>query len=85
MAITTTIRGKVTDQASKPQEDVIVMVTDGTHSFPDIAAVTNERGEFELPGIQSPGEYTLQFKKDNKSIIKKINLTDPSAKLNVIF
>ena len=80
-----TISGVVTDQSLQPQEDVIVMIIDGSHEFPDLAAVTNEKGQFQLPGLETPGDYTLQFKKDEKTQTKKIYVDKQPQELQVIF
>jgi iron complex outermembrane receptor protein len=51
------IVGRVTTPDGEPVVEAPVMITGGP-AHPDIAALTNERGEFRLTDLD-PGEYTL--------------------------
>jgi hypothetical protein len=53
------IRGTVTNLQGTPIEDVAVAIVEGTASYPEIAAMTNEKGEFGLGGLEN-GTYTVQ-------------------------
>jgi|GEM_PF-1760439 len=53
------IQGIVTNQQGKPIAGVAVAIVEGTASWPEIAAVTNEKGEFSLGNLAN-GSYTVQ-------------------------
>lgn len=52
------IRGKVVDRASAPVRGARVYFVSGPVSLPDIAAVADERGRFELTA-PVPGRYVV--------------------------
>lgn len=52
------IEGTVLDLDGQPLRDVPVMIQTSDQSHPDIAAVTDDRGNFRFDGLL-PGEYTL--------------------------
>lgn len=60
------IRGEIVDQFGRPRADVIVMIASSPNSHHDIAAVTNEQGEFFLGGLTS-GSYELHVNDGTKS------------------
>jgi hypothetical protein len=53
-----TIRGIVRDADNLPREDVNVIILDGLE-HPDLSAVTDEEGRFDLGGLQ-PGRYVIK-------------------------
>ena len=54
----TSVKGVLYKSATgTPVEGAIVMIAEGSHEHPDIAAQSDENG-FYLPDIQIPGTYT---------------------------
>lgn len=45
------IKGRVTDQAGTPISEATIVIASGTSPFPDIAALTDEQGKYQLSGI----------------------------------
>lgn len=54
-----TIEGVVSDTHNRPLEGATVVIVQGTASYPEIAAVTNEKGQFSLGSLEK-GTYTVQ-------------------------
>ena len=52
------ILGRVTDSAGEPVRDAVVMIVAATASHPDMAALTDDRGEYHLSGL-APGMYRV--------------------------
>jgi len=54
------IKGTVVDEQRKPLAEVIIGITATTASepYPEIAPITNEKGEFSYPELAA-GQYTL--------------------------
>jgi glutaredoxin len=65
-----TIAGRVTDQRGKPICCAAVAITSGTAPFPDIAASTNELGEYQFSNI-SEGTFEIAVHKEGYSVQKK--------------
>lgn len=57
------IIGRVTDKAQAPIPDAKVAIIKGTASYPDIAALTDENGEYDLEYI-STGTFTVAASKE---------------------
>ena len=55
------IEGKALDEQRQPLAEVVIVITATTarESYPEIAPVTNERGEFSFPELPT-GRYTLR-------------------------
>jgi hypothetical protein len=62
-----------------PVEGAIIMIAEGSHEHPDIAAQSDEQGTFYLPNIQLPGTYTLLINYSNESKRLTVNLTKDSV------
>ena len=65
-----TIAGRVTDERGKPISCVAVAITSGSAPFPDIAASTNEQGEYQFSNI-SEGTFEIAVHKKGYSVQKK--------------
>ena len=82
METRTSVKGILRTASGQPMKDAIVMISQGSHSFNDIAAVTNDSGEFYLSNIVVPGNYTLQINTDSGSVQKQVSLqSDQSISL----
>ncbi len=59
--------------AKTPIEDALVMITDGSTSFPEIAATTNSSGNVSLP-IYMEGNYRIKviYRNQEQSILLKV-------------
>jgi hypothetical protein len=77
---TASIKGMLYRSATGvPVEGAIVMIAEGSHEHPDIAAQSDEQGTFYLPNIQLPGTYTLLINYSNESKRLTVNLTKDSV------
>ena len=57
------IFGRVTNQEDRPIPEARVGVVEGTAPYPEIIALTDGNGEFELEGI-SPGNFKVEIAKE---------------------
>ena len=64
MPIIKSVKGTAYNQQGKPLTDAVVMITDGSHSFQDMASISNEKGEFYLDNLTLPGSYTNDGRRD---------------------
>ena len=62
-----------------PIEGAIVMIAEGSHEHPNIAAQSDEQGNFYLTNIQVPGTYTLLINYSNESKRLTVNITNDSV------
>jgi len=69
------IEGTVVDEQRKPLAEVVVVITATTasESYPEIAPVTNAKGEFGFPELPT-GQYTLRaaregFREQTKTVV----------------
>ena len=77
---TTSVKGVLYKSATgTPVEGAIVMIAEGSHEHPDIAAQSDENGMFYLPDIQIPGTYTLLINYSNESKRLTVNITEDSV------
>jgi protocatechuate 3,4-dioxygenase beta subunit len=60
----TSIYGVVRDESGRPLSGATVYIVAGTGSWLDIAALTNERGEYKLSGM-NPGSYAVSAHHEN--------------------
>ena len=75
----TSVKGVLYSSATgAPVEGAIVMIAEGSHEHPDIAAQSDENGTFYLPEIHIPGTYTLLINYSNESKRLKVNITNDS-------
>ncbi len=81
---TYSIEGVVTDQSGLPISGVMVAIVDGTSSYPDIAAVTNDKGEFSFGPLKS-GEYTVQAMREGQSKQVKASVKNENVKMTIRF
>jgi hypothetical protein len=79
MATQTSVKGILQDSAGRPVPNAVVMIVDGSHEFNDMAAVTNDSGEFALPNVMVPGRYVLQIQGESVTQTMEVNLLDSSA------
>lgn len=73
------VKGILQDATGRPLGNAVVMITDGSHEFNDMASVTNDSGEFYLSNVVVPGRYVLQIEGANQSKTKEVNLTDSTS------
>jgi hypothetical protein len=59
--MTTNISCKIVNSNNEPIVDAIVMVLNGSGSFSEMAAVTNEDGIAGLNNVTVPGDYRVQI------------------------
>jgi hypothetical protein len=85
MPITKSVKGTVYNLQGKPLTDAVVMITAGSHSFQDIACLSNEKGEFYLDNLILPGNYTIQINWQGASVNKTINLKETDSIFTVHF
>ena len=78
------IKGIVTNSNGQPISEVIVMVTDGPYEFPDIASVSNEKGEFFLSNLYVPGKYTLQFRNGDSSVTQSVQISSENEVVRIV-
>jgi hypothetical protein len=60
------IVGRVTTPEGEPVSEAAVMITGGP-AHPDIAALTNEQGEYRLTNLV-PGEYALLVNAEDRGL-----------------
>lgn len=76
---TTSVRGVVYKSATgNPVEGAIVMIAEGSYQHSDMAAQTDEQGNFSLPNLQVPGTYTLLINYNNELKRVTVNITKDS-------
>lgn len=76
----TSVKGVLYKSATgAPIEGAIVMIAEGSHEHPDIAAQSDEQGIFYLPDIHIPGTYTLLINYSNESKRLTVNITKDSV------
>lgn len=83
MNTTYSVKGILQTAGHHPVENAIVMITEGDYEFPDIASVSNEKGEFYLSNIHLPGNYTLQINNGDTSFKQKFFITAKDTVLQV--
>lgn len=76
----TSVKGFLYKSATgAPIEGAIVMIAEGSYEHPDIAAQSDEQGNFYLPNIKVPGTYTLLINYSNESKRLTVNITKDSV------
>ena len=76
----TSVKGMLYKSATgAPVAGAMVMVAEGSHEHPDIAAQSDEQGTFYLPDIQVPGTYTLLINYSNESKRVTVNIDSGSV------
>lgn len=74
----------ITDSMGHPLEGVIIMVTNGPVSVPDIASVTDVNGVGSLGNLSVPGQYTLNLHQNQQQRERQIQYK-PGQSLTVVF
>jgi hypothetical protein len=75
------IEGRALDEKQQPLAEVVIVITATTarESYPEIAPITNERGEFSFSGLPV-GEYTLRASRDGyQAQTRKVMVEDGQA------
>jgi len=78
------IMGRVTNKKGEPLQDVVVNIVKGTGSYPDISALTDMNGEYDLDYI-SPGFYTVKAEKSGFEILHKTVNIESNAEVMLNF
>lgn len=68
-----TLEGVVTNNQGLPVSDVIVTILSGAGNYPDIGAMTNEKGQFSFSNLPA-GTIELKFITDTQEMEKKVAL-----------
>jgi protocatechuate 3,4-dioxygenase beta subunit len=71
--------GVVVDQNQLPLPEVTVVVLQGPGEYPDIAAITNEKGEFSFSEL-TPGEYQIKFMSDSVELERWVQLSTEASR-----
>ena len=66
------VAGRVT-AGGHPVADAVVMIVEGHASHPDLAAVTDETGSFQLGGL-TPGWYNFEARAGQRSARRSVEL-----------
>ena len=77
----TNISGRVTDQHGQPVPEAVVMIISGPGSFPEIAAMTDNAGNFGLPPVNQAGNYVIRVQKDLNQIEQEVSLGPDAGNL----
>ena len=85
MSTIKSVKGIVYNRQGKPLGDAVVMITDGSHPFQDMASISNEKGEFYLDNLTLPGSYTIQINRQGGPVSKTINLKETDSVFTVHF
>jgi hypothetical protein len=75
-----TLIGKVINQDSLPLSEVIVSIISSPEPVPDVAAITNENGEFSF-GYLKNGDYEIRFIFGEKSTVRKVSFKSNEKKI----
>ncbi len=62
----------ITDQQGRPLEGVVIMVTNGPVSVPDLASITDANGVGSLGQLSTPGQYTLTLRHNQQRVDRQI-------------
>lgn len=77
---TASVKGVLYESATgAPVAGAIVMITEGSYEHPDIAAQTDDQGNFSLPALRIPGSYTLLINYSNQSKTVNVNIANDSV------
>lgn len=68
-----TLTGRVVDARNQPVADATVLITGGAGSFPDLAALTDARGEFTFGGLDTPGAYEVLVVRDGRRLTASLH------------
>lgn len=72
----------ITDQQGRPLEGVVIMVTNGPVSVPDLASITDANGVGSLGQLSTPGLYTLTLRHNRQQVDRQIQF-EPGKSVTV--
>ena len=72
----------ITDQQGRPLEGVVIMVTNGPVSVPDLASITDANGVGSLGQLSTPGQYTLTLRHNQQQVDRQIQF-EPGKSVTV--
>ena len=73
----------ITDSQGHPLEGVVIMVTAGPVSVPDMASITDANGVGSLGHLSTPGQYTLSLRHNQRQADRQIQF-EPGRRLTVV-
>lgn len=76
-------RVTITDSQGRPLEGVVIMVTDGPVSVPDVASITDADGVGSLGHLSTPGQYTLSLHHDQQRVDRRIQY-EPGKNVTIV-
>ena len=77
------IEGAVTDHEGLPLDGINVVIVNGTTSFPETIAETNEEGHYQIEGIP-PGKFEVAFHDRQETRIGLENVTVKSGETSTL-
>ncbi len=69
----------VINEQGQPLEGVVIMVTDGPASVPDLALLTDGAGRGSLSHLTVPGRYTLLLHYQQRQVSRTIEFIPGSS------
>lgn len=73
----------ITDSQGQPLEGVVIMVTNGPVSVPDMASITDANGVGSLGHLSVPGQYTLSLNHNQQQVNRQIQF-EPGKNVAVV-
>lgn len=67
------LKGVILNKHGRPISDVIVTISSGVDNYPDIGVMSNEKGQFNFPDLNS-GVIGLKFVSETQEMQKKVTL-----------
>jgi hypothetical protein len=83
MPIKKSVKGIVYDKLGRPAADAVIMITGSSHSLPDIASSSDEKGQFYLDNLELPGSYTILINYEGTGTRKTISLNEADTVFTV--
>lgn len=71
--------GIIFNRDQEPLSEVSIVIVKGPGDRPDIAALSNENGEFSFSDLK-PGEYTIKFTSETFNLEKVVQVKKGSSK-----
>ena len=72
----------ITDSLGHPLEGVVIMVTAGPVSVPDMASITDANGVGSLGHLSTPGQYTLSLHHNQQQVRRQIQF-EPGRRVTI--
>ena len=79
---TYSINGRVVDTNNVPIEGAIIMIVEGSSPFHDMAAVSDENGEFKIDDMEN-GSYVLQAIAEERKTKTSLKIDGQSIRLKI--